>query len=59
MASPSNQQGITNKTVLPVNLKLNIDLIGAFQGNSVLLKGGNILHLGGKHFTDLRKGQVR
>lgn len=35
-----------------VELKINYDLIGAIQGNEVLLKDGPELYVGGKRFSD-------
>mgnify|MGYP001123943084 CR=1 FL=1 len=51
-AENCNVQGITDQKQPKVDLKLNIDLIGAIQGNVVLLKGGKILNLGDKYFTN-------
>lgn len=33
---------------------LNVDIIGAFDKDTILLKGGNILLLNGREYTDFR-----
>jgi len=57
IANQCNQQGITDPHQPPAELHLNIDVIGAFQGNTILLKGGEIINLGGKLYKDFRLAQ--
>ena len=53
-ATQCNAQGMAAGHNVPVELDLNIDLIGGFHGNEVLLRGGTILNLGGYYFTNFR-----
>ena len=55
-AQQCNPQGITNQGTPPTELRINKDLIGAIRGNEILLKGGNIIALGGSHWTNFRLG---
>ena len=56
-ANQCNQQGIVDQRSQRITLRLHKDLIGAFQGNTVLLKGGTILNLGGHFYTNFSLGQ--
>lgn len=46
-----NVQGMVRPESTPTNIHLNIDLIGAIHGNQILLKGGEILHVGQSYYT--------
>lgn len=52
-ATPCNPQGNAGHQPRQVELLLNCDLIGAFQSNSVLLKQGEILIIGGNYFKSI------
>lgn len=52
-----NSQGSTDQRSPRVNLRLHKDLIGAFKGQEIYLKGGDILSIGGHFYTSLRLGQ--
>jgi hypothetical protein len=53
-ATQCNAQGQTSGQSMPVEMHLNSDLIGAFRGSEVLLKAGNVLHIGDSFFTKFR-----
>ena len=53
-AVPCNPEGNTKDQMSRVELKLNLDLVGAIQDNGVLTKQGPILHIGGSHFKDIQ-----
>ena len=56
-ANQCNQQGNTDPHQPPTELHLNTDLIGAFQGDTILLKGGEIINLGGRLYKNFRLAQ--
>lgn len=53
-ADQCNSQGLTAPQMQRTEIQINIDLIGGIKGKEVLLKGGNIISLGGKHYTNFR-----
>ena len=53
-AQPCNSQGLTSKQQLPVEFRISEDLIAAYQGDIVHLKGGDVLNLGGHFYRDFR-----
>jgi len=57
-AEECNPQGHTSSQTPPSELQLNVDLIGAIRGNEVLLKGDEVIFLGGHYFRNfnLAKG---
>jgi hypothetical protein len=50
-AQQCNAQGHVVQQVPRGEIYVNIDLIGGIKGNSVLIKGGTILHIGGQYYT--------
>jgi len=57
IANQCDQQGHTDPLQSPTELYLNIDLIGAFKGNTILLKDGEIINLGGIWYKSFRLAQ--
>ncbi|WP_101907407.1 hypothetical protein [Tenacibaculum dicentrarchi] len=55
-AKPCTSEGETRGGII-LELKINADIIGAFDGKEIMLKNGNIINLGGKWFTDFRLAQ--
>jgi hypothetical protein len=53
-ATPCNNQGTTDQRMSSIELQINVDLIGAISSTKVLLKGGNILSIGGSYYTNLK-----
>lgn len=56
-AEQCNSQGLTAHTGSPTRTSpfhLNTDLIGAFMGNEVILKGGTLLNIGGNFYKNIR-----
>jgi hypothetical protein len=52
---PCNSQGIKVNPAIPQEFELNINLISAFQGNNVHLKGGgDFIKLGSSHYRDFK-----
>ena len=58
-ANQCSQQGIVSPHIPRTEFSLSVDVIGAFTGDTVLLKGGEMINLGGKWYKDfkLSKGQ--
>lgn len=56
-AQPCNPQGDIESRIVRTEFHLNKDLIGAINGTTILLKGGNIIALGKNHYTDLQLAQ--
>ncbi|PJJ08277.1 hypothetical protein CLU83_1533 [Flavobacterium sp. 1] len=54
VARPCDSQGNERRQQLSPqeSFYLNIDLIGGISETRIMLKGGNILMLGGNYFTD-------
>jgi hypothetical protein len=52
-ADQCNQQGQTSPQIPRSEFHLNIDLIGAIKGNSILLKGSEIINLGGSWYKNI------
>ena len=48
-----NSQGLTRGVTSTVQFFLNIDLIAAFEHDTIRLKGGDILIMGGSYYKDL------
>ena len=53
-AQPCNSQGITSQQQRRAEVKISEDLIAAYSGDTIYLKGGDVLNLGGKYFCDLK-----
>lgn len=54
-ADQTNSQGTVGQSHAPrVSFRINSDLVGAIKGTDVLLKGGNILSIGGNYYTNIR-----
>ncbi|MBC7887255.1 MAG: hypothetical protein H7Z13_05155 [Ferruginibacter sp.] len=53
-ADPCNPQGHTSSQIPRSDLQLNVDLIGAIRGNEVLLKGDDVINLGGHYFKNFK-----
>jgi len=56
-ADPCTAQGNTSSKTPRANLHLNVDLIGAIKDNNVLLKGDDVIMLGGSYFKNFKLAQ--
>ena len=54
LAVQCNSQGLTSGPSHYDQLLLNLDLIAAFEQDSIRLKGGDLLLCGGKYYKDLK-----
>ena len=52
-ATPCNNQGTTDQRIPTIELQINVDLIGAISSTKILLKGANILNVGGSFYTNI------
>lgn len=53
-ADQCNPQGHTSSQIPRSDLQLNVDIIGAIRGNEVLLKGDDVIILGGNYFKNFK-----
>lgn len=53
-AQQCNAQGDINQGTPPSNLRLHKDLIAIINGQEVYLKGGDILNVGERYYTNFR-----
>jgi len=53
-ATQCNSQGLTRGTSYPEKFFLNLDLVAAIKSDSLMLKGGDALIIGGNYYKDFR-----
>jgi len=53
-AEQCNTQGLTSPQIPRSEFQLSLDLVGAFVGDKVLLKGGEMINLGGHWYKNFR-----
>ncbi|KNB61272.1 hypothetical protein [Chryseobacterium sp. Hurlbut01] len=58
LAIQCNSQGLTKGASYQERFFLNLDLVGAIQGNSIRLKGGDLLIIGGLNYKDLQIANI-
>lgn len=56
-ADQCDQQGQTSPQIPRSEFHLNIDVIGAINGSSILLKFGEMINLGGSWYKNIRLAQ--
>lgn len=56
-ADQCNQQGATSPHVQRSEFYLNIDVIRAFHSDTILLKGGEMINLGGNWYKNFKLAQ--
>lgn len=55
-AEQCNSQGLTAQISIRSEFHLNTDLIGAINGKTIYLKGGDIVNLGGNYYKNFALG---
>jgi len=53
-ASPCNEKGQSREGTPARTINLSVDLIGAIEGDLVMIKGGEIIRLGSQWFKEIR-----